>query len=430
MIRAADSNFKLRYRLALAAQQAGVRAAARAFHCARNTVRKWLRRFQQAGKPGLQPRSRAPQKIPHKTQPAVERKVLAARDQIPCFGPERLKRAFDLPCSTGAIGRILHQHGRVRDRKKARKPARDLSQQKMAWPAFGRLQMDVKNLIDLPAYRPLIDFGLPQYQFTARIVPEGGTWLAYSAVNDSTYALLFGDRLLAHFQRCGVDLSQLIVQTDNGSEFGGNWNRHHGLPPFTKLVEQKYRCRQHRFIPPHRSTYNSDVEAVHGIMEPEFYNLEHFSGGLPAFLGQAYAYQLYFNLIRENSAKGYRTPEQLRAERAPHIDPRIFLLPPVMLSSLPAQDLPTPRQILVGHDVPGSVTFVAVSRFGISRGHKALNVVKEGFWRARRPVFARWPISEGSFPSPRSGLGWARFAGGATGQTARPGSTAVESAGT
>jgi hypothetical protein len=111
----------------------------------------------------------------------------------------------------------------------------------------------------------------------------------------------------------------------------GERRRSQGLPPFTKLVEQKYHCRQHRFIPPHRSTYNSDVEAAHGIMEPEFYNLERFSGSLAAFLRQAYSYQLYFNLIRENSAKGYRTPEQLRAERAPHIDPRIFFLPPVVL---------------------------------------------------------------------------------------------------
>jgi hypothetical protein len=52
-------------------------------------------------------------------------------------------------------------------------------------------------------------------------------------------------------------------------------------------------------------------------MEPEFYNLERFSGSLSAFLRQAYSYQLYFNLIRENSAKGYRSPDQLRAERAP-----------------------------------------------------------------------------------------------------------------
>jgi hypothetical protein len=41
-------------------------------------------------------------------------------------------------------------------------------------------------------------FGLPRCQFTARVVPEGGIWLPFSAVNDPSYALLFADRLLAH----------------------------------------------------------------------------------------------------------------------------------------------------------------------------------------------------------------------------------------
>jgi len=356
MIRSPNPNFDLRYRLVRAAVEHGIREAARAFACSRNTVRKWLRRFKQAGKPGLQERSRAPKRIPHKTSSQVEQRVLQARDQIPCFGPKRLKQEFGLRCSTGAIGRILRQRGRSRRRKKPRPPARRLAAQKMQWPPFGRLQIDVKDLRDLPAYRELIPFGLPRYQFTARLVPEGALWLAFSAVNDSTYALLFADRLLAHFRRCGVDLRQLIVQTDNGSEFGGNWNRRHGRPPFTKLVEQKYRCRRHRFNPPHRSTHNSDVEAVHGIMEPEFYELERFSGSLPAFLAQTYSYQLYFNLVRTNSNKGGCTPEQLRVARAPTISPRISFLPPVMLSSLKAQDLPLPRQVLEGHDVPGYVT--------------------------------------------------------------------------
>jgi len=45
--------------------------------------------------------------------------------------------------------------------------------------------------------------------------------------------LLFGDRLLAHLAACGVKLEELTVQTDNGSEFGGAWNRrrtHNGRP--------------------------------------------------------------------------------------------------------------------------------------------------------------------------------------------------------
>jgi len=355
MIRSQNPSFDLRYRLVQTALQTGIRAAARQFGCSRNTVRKWLRRFQQRGKPGLEERSRAPRRIPHKTPPEVEQKVLEARDALPCFGPRRLKQTFDLPCSTGAVGRILRQAGRSRRRKKPRPPTRSLAAQKMQWRAFGLLQIDVKDLSGLPGYRELIPFGLPRYQFTARVVPEGGLWLAFSAVNDSTYALLFADRLLAHLKACGVRLRQLVVQTDNGSEFGGNWNRKNGRPAFTKLVEDKYRCRQHRFNPPHRSTCNSDVEAVHGLMEPEFYEREHFGGDVRVFLQQAWAYQLWFNYVRPNSGKGHRSPEQLRAERAPWIQSRVFALPPVLLSSLSAPDLPLPRQIR-GHDVLGYVS--------------------------------------------------------------------------
>ena len=75
-------------------------------------------------------------------------------------------------------------------------------------------------------------------------------------------------------------------------------------------------------------------------MEEEFYQLEHFRGDVQTFLDQAWAYQLWFNYQRENSAKGHRTPDQLRAERAPWVHPRVYALPPVLLSSLSAQDLP------------------------------------------------------------------------------------------
>jgi len=37
------------------------------------------------------------------------------------------------------------------------------------------------------------------------------------------------------------------------------------------------------------------------------------------------------------------------------VSPEIYLLPPVMLSSLEAQALPLPRLVLEGHDVSGYV---------------------------------------------------------------------------
>lgn len=75
--------------------------------------------------------------------------MLAARDAIPCFAPQRLKQVFGLPCSTGAIGRILRQHGRSRRRKKPRPPVRSLARPKMHWSAFALLHIEVRDLKDL-----------------------------------------------------------------------------------------------------------------------------------------------------------------------------------------------------------------------------------------------------------------------------------------
>ena len=88
MIRSHNPSFDLRYRMVQAALQQGIRAASRSFQCSRNTVRQWLRRYQEEGKPGLQERSRAPHRIPHKTPPEMEQAVLDAQDTIPCFGPQ------------------------------------------------------------------------------------------------------------------------------------------------------------------------------------------------------------------------------------------------------------------------------------------------------------------------------------------------------
>ncbi len=52
-----------------------------------------------------------------------------------------------------------------------------------------------------------------------------------------TDALVFADRLPAHFRGCGVNLVRRAVQTDGGSECGSNEDRRHVLPAFTELVE-------------------------------------------------------------------------------------------------------------------------------------------------------------------------------------------------
>ena len=64
------------------------------------------------------------------------------------------------------------------------------------------------------------------------------------------------------------------IQTDNGSEFvrlaERNWGGHFPIPPGAK-------------------TYNSDVEALHGGIEEEFYRIEPIDGEAE-FFGKAKVY--------------------------------------------------------------------------------------------------------------------------------------------
>jgi hypothetical protein len=299
-----DPKFAVRYQMVMSALSKGIRPTMRDFRCSRNTVRLWLRRYQSRVWPDWKSAPAPRTTSPTKPRPRSSSRSSRLATPSPALAPGASSATSICPARPGPSPASSSNPDAASAAKSPVPRARSLAAEKLSWPAFGLLQVDVKDLSDLPGYRELIPFGLPRYQFTARIVPEGGIWLAFSAVNDSTYALLFGDRLLAHLAACGVKLEELTVQTDNGSEFGGAWNRRRTPPAFTRLVEQKYRCRQHRFNPPHRSTYNSDVEAVHGLMEQEFYHLEPFRGDLQSFLNLAWTYQLWFNYLRENSAKG------------------------------------------------------------------------------------------------------------------------------
>ena len=71
--------FNLRLSLASYARQHGIKAAARLFQTTVPTVRKWLRRYQAAGLPGLPARSRAPHSCPHTIEGEREERILELR---------------------------------------------------------------------------------------------------------------------------------------------------------------------------------------------------------------------------------------------------------------------------------------------------------------------------------------------------------------
>jgi transposase len=347
VIRTDDPKFALRHNLVIYALHHGIKAAARHFRCARNSVRKWLRRYRQDHLQGLHARSRAPHRRPHKASPQLERKVLDLRRKTPGFGARRLVAEFDLPLGHNAVGRILRAHGLTRKPKRQYQKKRDLRAVKAAYAPFTRFQMDTKYLTDLPFYwTQMQTLRLPCFQYTIRELSCGAQFLAYSNELSKTYATFAVDRLLAHLAAHGIDPKTVTIQTDLGTEFDGD-TVHRQPEGFVGTIEQQWGAR-HRFNPPACPNANADVESVHSAIEGEFFDAQVF-GSRADFFAKVATYQLWYNVARKNSSRGWKSPADLLAAKAPGISPKIFLLHPLALETL----LPTQG----GHDVPGRPVF-------------------------------------------------------------------------
>ena len=325
------SKFDIRLKMVKRAQEIGNSQTAREFETTRLTVRKWVRRYREQGLRGLEDRSRAPKHIPHKTPKDIENRVIELRKTHPAWGPERLKMHYELPISTKAIARIIRQAGLIRKKKKKWRKQRDLREQKKALKPFQFIQVDTKDLIDIEKYWPqLRRLHLPRYQFGARDVRTGGEWHAYGETKDSTNAAMFASYLLNQLKLYGVDIKNVIIQTDNGSEFIGSVLKKKGESAFKKVLKEfgvKYSQ-----IPPRACTWQSDIEAFHKLVEDEFYDIEDYRD-LDEFRAKSYAYQLYFDFKRKNRYRGRKTPIEILEETGSNISPQVFNLPPVILDN-------------------------------------------------------------------------------------------------
>ena len=329
-----SNRFDLRLRMVQMVEEKGISATARYYRTTRKTVCKWVRRYEQGGLRALKDRSRAPKQIPHKIPQELERKIVRLRRRYPGWGPKRLKTYFDLPCSEGAIHRVLRQNGLVRKRKKKWKKRRDLRKLKAALKPFEKLLLDGKDLKDIEHYWPQMRFNrLPSYQYTARDVRTGAVYFALCETNDSTSATIFVRYVLEHLAACGVDLGGVTVQTDNGSDLVGSANKKASTrSAFESMLA--FLGVSHVRIPPASPTWNSDVETFHRLCEDEFYDIETFADR-QRFFNKAATYQLFFNSERKNSWKDDKTPLDLLKQLAPHIDAdRVSSLPPIALPDL------------------------------------------------------------------------------------------------
>jgi hypothetical protein len=207
----------------------------------------------------------------------------------------------------------------------------------------------VKDLSDIPEYWPAPSReGMPRYEYTAREVRTGATFVAFAQANDETSAGAFAAYLAGHLKNYGVELGELRIQTDNGVEFVGPPSKKSPEPtPFEDVLSRA--GVRHERIPPARSTWNSDVESFHRTVEDELYSVEPLR--TPSeLLGKAYTYQLFYNHFRKNRWRDNQSPREiLDSLPGDRYDPGVFSLPPVILDNLLTGPLP-------GNDVPVSPT--------------------------------------------------------------------------
>jgi len=342
--------FDLRLKMVRHAIAKGVKPASRAFATTPKTIRKWLNRYRQERLTGLNELPRIPLTCPHKTSPVMERRIVNLRKRYPFMGAKRLKDEHDLPCSHSAVARIVREHGLTRICRKKHKRKNDLREVKRHWKLFGQISVDTKDLKDIPHYWPQMKLlKLPKYQFTAREVRSGLMFLAFANEKSSSNACLFAQILCEHLKKCGVNMKQLKVQTDNSSEFIGCFRQDRSRDGFEKTVNGF--GASHKRIPPRAWSYNSDVETVHATIEQEFYDLENFES-IKDFHQRVASYQAAYNLVRKNSHKEGKSPWQIIKEIHPKIDPAIAKLPPLMLDWLGPDYITKDKLTQRGYDLP------------------------------------------------------------------------------
>jgi len=344
-------------------QTHSISATARAWRCARQTVRRWVQRFAAEGTEGLADRSRRPRHCPRRTDPALEEAVRRAWEETH-YGRLRLAlylRAQGVDLSPHTLRHILRRSVPPQTRKR-RKP---LYPAHWAWEEEGAsallLQTDVKDLHDQQALgtariHHLERAHLPRYQWTAC---EGRTrlrFLAYSHHLNRTNALAFMILVLQWLRAHGLE-APVIFQTDWGQEFGGD------NPARITALAQRFLHPlggELKRYPLGRKGYNGRVERSHRTDDEEFYRPYLLRMRDPAeLLRWAHHWVYFYNALRPHLGRGmeHKPPLTRWQEQGYPGAATIAAMPPPLLDDISADlllacDPETGNNLLAHYNCP------------------------------------------------------------------------------
>lgn len=322
-----------RYQMVQYAMANGVKPAARTFNTSPPVIRKWKARFERDGYQGLADHSRRPHHSPRTTPKSLQKSIVALKGKYKRLGAKQIQTLENLSISPVTILRIWRKHNVAsRKRRKKHVTKNNLREVKKQFQLFQMSCEDTKDLIDIPEYWPAMkQHNLPRVQYTFREVSCGIQFLGFANERSLTHATLFAQYINHWLMAFHALPSNVIRQTDNGSEYCGSWKSKHSSS-YTLAIESLPGAR-HQTIFPGAHRMQADVETVHNLIEVEFYEIETFADRQD-FFNKLFSYLLFFNLERPNTYKENKTPWQLAIEKVPNLDKRLLMIPPVDLDAM------------------------------------------------------------------------------------------------
>lgn len=325
-----DSKEPIQIRLAMVKRYQEIKnisLVAKEFHTTRRTVRKWVTRFSGAIS-SLCNLPKAPKQPCRQIAQKTEKLLVQFKKKYPSLGYDYIHHYLlkhgckEIPSKSTCYA-LWRKHGLLPKHKRKHEKQKDLRMIKSKYKPFEKIQIDVKELKDIPnileqslalglkKQKELPNkYGLPMYQYTARDIKTGTLFVSLAFEHNRHTAAIFADRVLTHLTNHGI--TPRVIQTDNGSEFVNTRDATDESSLFIQVVTRN-NITEHRRIPPGAKTWQSDVETSHWIIEREFYDAVQ-TNSTANFTQKLRAYQWGFNVMRKNGYRNNKTPYEILQE--------------------------------------------------------------------------------------------------------------------
>jgi transposase InsO family protein len=278
------------------AHQKNASLTCRHFAISRDTLYRWLRRYDSTDLSTLNDRSRAPRTKRGRTTPAPTiDAVLGVRDTHPEWSKYKIGvilRARGIEISDSTVGRLLRSYGRIersasvkRKRAASARFRRKRKPRELVASAPGDLvQIDTKH-VSLP-------WGERRYHFVAIDIATRMKIAVVFKTGSSRSGARFLEIVLERFP---FDVS--AIQTDNGSEYAGE---------FHAACEE--RSIAHFFSHPRCPKQNAYVERAIRTDIDEFYLYSEVPTDIGDHNDLLAAWDRVYNEVRPHQSLGYLTP--------------------------------------------------------------------------------------------------------------------------